>query len=78
MGSSLVALLLAERSTPEGRNDTRIVAVLPECAREKGRVWRLLVSLARPTRTPDQSDFQDGGARRSAQWETNQPPSREE
>jgi len=37
--------------------------------------WWLLVSLARPTPTPERSYiYTEGGARRSARWETNQPP----
>ena len=40
---------------------------------------RLLVFLARPTPTPERSYiYTEGGARRSAQWETNQPPSLEQ
>jgi hypothetical protein len=49
-----------------------VSSVLAKAAR-KASGEELLISLARRTRTPDQSYFQKGGARPSAQWEINQP-----
>ena len=54
------------------------ISLASPCARgrrhTRKREWWLFASLARRTRTPDQSYSQKGGARPSAQWEANQPP----